>query len=85
MAIPRGMLEMLRVLAVDGFASVPEWDDPRAQLLAKWNVGGFVSADFWNSDELVASGWPSGVTCCIVPESQQVRLMIAALLMEAKL
>jgi hypothetical protein len=72
----RGMEELLRTLAMRGFAPLGGLSDPRAELIAKWNLGGVATAEFSNRNQLVAGVWEKdGVG--IVPESQQVRLLIA--------
>ena len=79
-----GMLTLLHNLAVFGFAEIENSDNPRAQMLVKLNVAGYVNNGSFVVG-LPASVWQKGATSGLVPASQEVRLMIgAALLYKAK-
>jgi hypothetical protein len=74
-----GTIELLRQVAVYGWASLEDVDDPRAKLLSLKNVGGVV-----DSRSLVVGlpdeVWEGGANYGLVAESQQVRLMIGEVL-----
>jgi hypothetical protein len=75
-----GIIDLLRNLAVFGFAEIKleGSEDPRAQMLVKLNVAGYVEQDSF------VVGLPSEVwekaRFGLVPSSQQVRLMIGEML-----
>ncbi len=74
-----GMIDLLRDVAVYGFAPIEEIDDPRADMMVKKDVAGFVK-----KGSLVV-GLPRPVWGCggkfgLIPASQQVRLMIGEIL-----
>ncbi len=73
-----GMTDLLRKVAVFGFAPIDESSDPRADMMVKKNVAGFVV-----QGSLVV-GLPRAVwgsaNYGLIPASQQVRLMIGKIL-----
>ena len=74
-----GMIDLLRKIAVSGFAPIKKIDDPRADMIVKKNVAGFVV----NGSLVVGlplSVWVCGADYGLIPASQQVRLMIGKVL-----
>merc|ERR1711924_530160 len=71
-----GTIELLKGMAVRGWAPLAEANDPLAHLISLHNVGGVV-----NMGSLVVglpnTAWEQGYVYAIIPASQMVRLMIA--------
>ena len=74
-----GMTDLLRKMAVSGFAPIKEIDDPRADMMVKKNVAGFVVKGSLVVG-LPRSVWGCGADYGLIPASQQVRLMIGKVL-----
>jgi hypothetical protein len=74
-----GMIDLLRDVAVTGFAPIKKIDDPRADMMVKKDVAGFVK----NGSLVVGLPrpvWGCGADFGLIPASQQVRLMIGKIL-----
>ena len=74
-----GMIDLLRDVAVYGFAPIEEIDDPRADMMVKKDVAGFVKKGSLVVG-LPRSVWGCGGKFGLIPASQQVRLMIGKIL-----
>ena len=74
-----GMTDLLRKVAVSGFAPIEKIDDPRADMMVKKNVAGFVVKGSLVVG-LPRSVWGCGAKYGLIPASQQVRLMIGEVL-----
>ncbi|KAJ1433194.1 hypothetical protein B484DRAFT_429615 [Ochromonadaceae sp. CCMP2298] len=74
-----GMTDLLRKVAVSGFAPIEKIDDPRVDMMVKKNVAGFVVKGSLVVG-LPRSVWVCGAKYGLIPASQQVRLMIGEVL-----
>ena len=78
-----GLEDMMRSLAIHGFAGIPGRTDPRAELLTKHNVACVVSKSAF-APGVPPAAWTHGGADVLVPAGQSMRLVLAWHLVKLK-